>query len=97
MEESSDLHYCSLNKTWVINFSIVSPPLMHAHTHSLSLVTELLLFDNLLERIPSTLFDMKSLEMLNLDKNHIIELPSTVSIMWSTLSLSLTSGWLLLV
>lgn len=54
---------------------------MHTHTltHSLSLVTELLLFDNLLERIPSTLFDMKSLEMLNLDKNHIIELPSTVS------------------
>lgn len=60
----------------------------NTHTHSLSLVTELLLFDNLLERIPSTLFDMKSLEMLNLDKNHIIELPSTVSIMQSTISLS---------
>lgn len=47
--------------------------------YSLSCVTELLLFDNLLERIPSTLFDMSSLEMLNLDKNHIIELPPTVS------------------
>lgn len=83
---------CSINKTWVINCSIISPPLAHActhtHTHSLSLVTELLLFDNLLERIPSSLFDMKSLEMLNLDKNHIIELPSTVSIVWLTASSS---------
>ena len=33
---------------------------------------------------------MKSLEMLNLDKNHIIELPSTVSIMQLTLSFSLS-------
>ena len=53
--------------------------LLHCKINSLSLVTELLLFDNLLERIPPSLFDMSSLEMLNLDKNHIIELPSTVS------------------
>lgn len=52
--------------------------LLPTRANSLSHVTELLLFDNLLERIPPSLFDMSSLEMLNLDKNHIIELPSTV-------------------
>ena len=47
--------------------------------HSLNSVTELLLFDNMLESIPPTLFNMKSLEMLNLDRNHLMQLPATVS------------------
>lgn len=45
----------------------------------LNKVTELLLFDNMLERIPPSLFEMTSLELLNLDRNHLMELPSTVS------------------
>lgn len=47
---------------------------------SLHLVTELLLFDNMLESIPASLFQMKSLEMLNLDRNHLMEIPTTVRI-----------------
>ena len=41
-------------------------------------VTELLLYDNMLDTIPPSLFEMGSLEMLNLDRNHLMELPSTV-------------------
>ena len=43
-------------------------------------MTELLLFDNLLDSVPASLFDMKALEMLNLDRNHLLELPTTVSL-----------------
>ena len=42
-------------------------------------MTELLLYDNMLECLPPSLFHMKSLEMLNVDRNHIAEIPGTVS------------------
>ena len=42
-------------------------------------VTELLLYDNMLESLPDSLFHMKSLEMLNVDRNHLAEIPNTVS------------------
>ena len=45
---------------------------------------ELLLFDNMLETVPPSLFEMKSLEMLNLDRNHLIEVPATVSACWGS-------------
>ncbi len=48
-------------------------------THSLHLVTELLLFDNMLDTVPASLFEMKSLQMLNLDRNHLLEIPAEVS------------------
>jgi protein scribble len=41
-------------------------------------VTELLLYDNMLECLPPSLFHMKSLEMLNVDRNHLAEIPDTV-------------------
>ena len=47
---------------------------------SLHQVTELLLFDNMLESIPASLFQMKSLEMLNLDRNHLMEITTMVRI-----------------
>lgn len=43
-------------------------------------MTELLLFDNMLESLPASLFEMSSLEMLNVDRNHLMEIPSTVRI-----------------
>ena len=42
-------------------------------------VTELLLYDNMLECLPPSIFHMKSLEMLNVDRNHLAEIPDTVS------------------
>lgn len=41
-------------------------------------VTELLLYDNMLESLPASLFHMKSLEMLNIDRNHLAEIPDSV-------------------
>ena len=48
------------------------------HPCRLQLVTELLLFDNMLESLPASLFQMSSLEMLNVDRNHLMEIPATV-------------------
>ena len=45
---------------------------------SLHNVTELLLFDNMLESLPDSLFHMKSLEMFNVDRNHLMEIPDSV-------------------
>ena len=50
------------------------------HPCRLQQVTELLLFDNMLESLPASLFEMSSLEMLNVDRNHLMEIPSTVRI-----------------
>ena len=33
----------------------------------------------MVENVPATLFEMRSLEMLNLDRNHLMEIPSNVS------------------
>ena len=41
-------------------------------------MTELLLYDNMLESLPASLFHMKSLEMLNIDRNHLAEIPDSV-------------------
>ena len=41
-------------------------------------MTELLLYDNMLESLPASLFHMKALEMLNIDRNHLVEIPDTV-------------------
>jgi len=57
--------------------SLATPALSSCSLHQ---VTELLLFDNMLESIPASLFQMKSLEMLNLDRNHLMEIPTTVRI-----------------
>ena len=46
--------------------------------YSLKNVTELLLYDNMLESLPASLFHMTSLEMLNIDRNHLAEIPDTV-------------------
>ena len=32
----------------------------------------------MLESLPESLFHMKSLEMLNVDRNHLVEIPNTV-------------------
>ena len=47
--------------------------------HRLSNLVELLLFDNMLETIPESLFDTKSLQLLNLDRNHLVDIPANVS------------------
>ena len=46
---------------------------------SLPNATEIFLFDNMLECIPPSLFNIPTLQMLNLDRNHLMEIPSTVS------------------
>ena len=56
----------------------VSPCLYFHVIYSLKNVTELLLYDNMLESLPASLFHMKSLEMLNIDRNHLAEIPDTV-------------------
>ena len=56
-----------------LSVSLLSPP-------RLEHVTELLLYDNMLESLPTSLFQMKSLEMLNVDRNHLMEIPASVSV-----------------
>ena len=46
---------------------------------SLQRTTEIFLFENMLETIPPSIFNIPTLQMLNIDRNHIMQIPPTVS------------------
>ena len=42
----------------------------------------------MLESVPPSIFNIPNLEMLNLDRNHLMDLPSSVSVTYSTVQYS---------